>query len=84
MTNKYNTVLYVGVTSDIKKRVSQHKSAEIDGFTKRYNCNKLVYFEECQNVKDAIKREKQLKKWQRAWKNELVNKVNKNWNDIAV
>ena len=84
MTNASNSVLYTGVTSDLSKRVKQHKNHEYEGFTDKYNCTKLVYFEEYSDIKDAITREKQLKKWHREWKNNLVNQMNKNWIDLSV
>lgn len=83
MTNKTNTVLYIGVTSDLQKRVNQHKNHEYEGFTDKYNCTKLVYFEECNDIKAAIAREKQLKNWHRDWKNNLVNQFNKDWKDLS-
>ncbi|MBO4318846.1 MAG: GIY-YIG nuclease family protein [Treponema sp.] len=83
MTNQSNRVLYVGVTSDLDKRVAQHKKHEYGGFTASYNCNKLVYFEECNDIKMAIEREKQLKNWKRKWKNDLVNEFNKEWKDLS-
>ena len=84
MTNNSNKVLYIGVTSDLTKRVMQHKSHVYEGFTDKYNCTKLVYFEECNDINSAIRREKQLKNWHRDWKNNLVNQSNKDWNDLAV
>ena len=83
MTNKNNSVLYIGVTSDLSKRVYQHKNHIYEGFTDKYNCTKLVYFEEFNDIKAAIIREKQLKNWHRDWKNNLVNKNNKDWNDLS-
>lgn len=84
ITNKYNNVLYVGVTSDIKVRTQQHKSKYYPAsFTAKYNCNKLVYFECFSNIEEAIAREKNIKKWKRAWKNELINKVNPKWDDLS-
>ena len=74
--------LYNWVTSDLQKRIFQHKNWETDWFTKRYNCNKLVYFESHSDVNEAIKREKQLKKWKRQWKNNLIEKDNPNWEDL--
>ena len=68
MTNISNNVLYIGVTSDLTKRVNQHKNHEYKGFSDKYNCTKLVYFEECNDINAAIKREKQLKNWHREWK----------------
>lgn len=84
MTNNSNKVLYIGVTSDLTKRVMQHKNHVYEGFTDKYNCTKLVYFEECNDINSAIRREKQLKNWHRNWKNNLVNQSNKDWNDLAV
>ena len=83
MTNKTHSVLYIGVTSDLTKRVFQHKNHEHEGFTDKYNCTKLVYYEECNNIRVAIEREKQLKNWHREWKNNLVTKVNPNWSDLS-
>ena len=82
MTNSNNKVLYIGVTNNLKRRVYQHKNGEIDGFTKKYNVHKLVYFEHFTNIEHAIKREKQLKKWKRQWKNELVESKNPKWADL--
>ena len=76
LTNFTNSVLYIGVTRDLKKRVYEHKNKVYDGFTKKYNVNKLIYFEECSNILSAIQREKNLKKWKRTWKWELVKKEN--------
>ena len=84
MTNNSNKVLYIGVTSDLTKRVMQHKNHVYEGFTEKYNCTKLVYFEECNDINSAIRREKQLKNWHRDRKNNLVNQSNKDWNDLAV
>jgi len=76
-------VLYVGVTNDIVKRVWQHKNDIKDGFTKKYQCHKLVYYEEYQYINDAIHREKQLKKWNRAKKEFLIKRNNSYFNDKA-
>ena len=84
MTNNSNKVLYIGVTSDLTKRVMQHKNHVYEGFTEKYNCTKLVYFEECNDINSAIRREKQLKNWHRDWKTNIVNQSNKDWNDVAV
>ncbi|MCQ2577439.1 MAG: GIY-YIG nuclease family protein [Treponema sp.] len=84
MTNVSNSVLYIGVTSDLKKRVQQHKNHIYEGFTDQFNCEKLVYFEECNDISAAIKREKQLKNWHREWKNNLVNQMNKDWKDLSI
>ena len=83
MTNKNNTVLYIGVTSKLVKRVFQHKTKAFKGFTAKYNCDKLVYFEVYSNINEAILREKQLKKGNRKRKNDLVNLENPKWNDLS-
>lgn len=83
ITNKNNTVLYTGVTSDIKKRIYQHKTKFYKGFSAKYNCNKLVYFEKFNSIKQAIEREKQIKKYKRFKKINLIEKVNPNWNDLS-
>ncbi len=83
MTNKNNTVLYIGVTSDLIKRVYQHKIKAYKGFTEKYNCYKLVYFEVFSNINEAVLREKQLKKGNRKRKNDLVNQMNPKWKDLS-
>ncbi len=83
MTNKSNKVLYIGVTSNLIKRVYQHKTKAYKGFTEKYNCDKLVYFEVFSDVKEAILREKQLKKRNRKRKNELVDIMNPTWRDLS-
>lgn len=75
-------MIYIGVTNDLKRRVFEHKEGKIDGFTKKYNTHKLVYYEHFTHIEYAIKREKQLKKWKRLWKNELVEKKNPNWDEL--
>jgi len=82
LTNKHHTVLYTGVTGDIKGRVWQHKNKEVDGFTKRYNVTKLVYLEEFKYINDAIEREKQIKAGSRRKKEELINSMNPEWKDL--
>ncbi len=82
MTNKGNTTLYTGVTSDLKRRVYNHKSKLIEGFTKRYNLTKLVYYEVCEDIEQAILREKQLKAGPRRKKVELINEFNEAWRDL--
>jgi len=82
MSNKQDGVLYIGVTSDIVKRVYEHKNGFVDGFTKQYNLKNLVYYEVYDDIEEAIKREKQLKNWHREWKTELVNKQNPHWEDL--
>ncbi len=70
-------MLYIGVTDDLVRRVYEHKNKLIDGFTKKYNLTKLIYFETFNNINDAIHREKQLKNWHRQWKINLIESVNK-------
>ncbi len=81
MTSQKNGTLYIGVTSDLIGRVWQHKK-ELSGFTKKYEVNKLVYFEACGNIESAIKREKVLKNWRRSWKLNLISKENPEWKDL--
>ena len=85
LTNHKKSVLYIGVTNDLKRRMTEHKS-QFDpcAFTAKYNVNRLVYFEKFQSVNDAIAREKQLKHWNREWKERLINTVNPNWDDLFV
>ena len=82
MTNKSNTVLYTGVTSDLSKRVYEHKEKLIEGFTKKYNVCKLVYFEEIDEIVEAISREKQIKGWIRKKKIALIESKNPEWDDL--
>jgi len=82
MTNKYDKVLYIGVTNDLVRRVYEHKNKIYKGFTKRYNLLKLIYFEEFVDISQAISREKQLKRWLRKRKIELIEKFNPNYNDL--
>ena len=84
LTNWNNRVLYIGVTNDLKRRLYEHKQGLIDGFTKKYHVHKLVYFETTTDVKAAITREKQLKGWTRARKNELVVMANPKWIDLSL
>ena len=83
MANNANTVLYIGVTSDLIRRVNQHKNHTYKGFTYRYNCEKLVYFEKYGDIETATQREKQLKGWHRDWKNNLISQMNPEWIDLA-
>lgn len=82
MTNKNNTVLYTGVTNDVIKRVYEHKIKAVEGFTKRYNITKLVYYEVFDDINNAIAREKQLKGGSRNRKIALINNLNKEWKDL--
>jgi putative endonuclease len=83
LTNKTNKVLYIGVTDNLVRRIYEHKSKLINGFTKKYNLTKLVYFEITNDVYQAIKREKQLKNWHRDWKLNLIQKFNPEWKDLS-
>ena len=83
LTNKYNTVVYTGVTNNLERRLYEHRNHLVDGFTKRYNLNKLVYFETTSDVDSAIEREKQIKGWKRDRKNALIESVNPQWNDLS-
>ena len=82
MANKRNGTLYIGVTSDLVKRACEHKNNIIEGFTKKYNIHKLVYYENTNDVESAIRREKQLKKWNRKWKINLIKNSNPEWIDL--
>ncbi len=84
LTNWNNKVLYVGVTNNLIRRVYEHKNKLIDGFTKKYNLNKLVYFEEFNNVNDAIAAEKKIKGWLRIKKIKLIESVNPEWKDLSL
>lgn len=77
-----NGTLYIGVTSDLLKRVWEHKNKKAEGFTKKYNVEKLVYYEQTSDVMSALNREKQMKKWNRAWKIRLIEKKNPKWDDL--
>jgi len=82
MTNKNNTVLYTGVTSDLQRRVWQHREKLVEGFTERYQVAKLVYYEACPDMLSAIAREKQLKGGSRQKKVDLINGLNSEWRDL--
>jgi putative endonuclease len=77
-----NGTLYIGVTSDLPKRISEHKEKLLDGFTKRYGVDQLVWFEQCPDALAAIASEKRLKTWKRAWKLELIERSNPDWRDL--
>jgi putative endonuclease len=81
-TNKINSVLYIGVTSNLEKRIYEHKLKIREGFTEKYNVNKLVYYEEFDDIGMAIQREKRLKKWNRDWKIKLIEDFNPEWKDL--
>lgn len=82
LANKRNGTLYVGVTSDLRQRAWIHKNDFVEGFTKKYGVHSLVYYELHQDMMSAITREKQIKKWNRAWKLELIEKQNPDWRDL--
>ena len=82
LSNPRNTVLYTGVTSNLKNRIWQHKQKLVPGFTSRYNCRKLIYFEVFEEMTDAIAREKQIKGGSRKKKEQLINSINPEWKDL--
>jgi len=82
LASKRNGTLYVGVTSDLIKRAWEHKNGITGGFTKKYNVHTLVYYQIFEDMSSAILREKQIKKWRRAWKIELIEKSNRTWRDL--
>ena len=82
MASRRNGTLYIGVTSDLAKRVWEHREGRIDGFTKRYGCKVLVWFSVFGSLESAIRREKQMKEWQRAWKLRVIEEMNPDWNDL--
>jgi putative endonuclease len=82
MTNKYNTVLYAGITNDLKRRTYEHKNKLVDGFTKKYNITNLVYYEVFYDPENAILREKQIKAGSRQKKFDLINSMNSCWQDL--
>ena len=82
LASKRNGTLYIGVTNDLVRRVYEHKQGLIEGFTKKYKVDRLVFFEETNDVESAIIREKRLKKWNRQWKIELIEKQNPEWKDL--
>lgn len=83
LTNFTNTTFYIGVTSDLNKRMYQHKNKLIEGFSKQYNLKKLVYFEQFKYFEDAVKYEKRLKNWHREWKINLIKEKNPDFVDLA-
>lgn len=82
LTNKQEGVLYIGVTSDLIRRIYEHKQGFVEGFTKRYNLHRLVYYEAVDDMESAIAREKQLKNWHRPWKLNLISQFNSSWHDL--
>jgi len=82
LASKRNGTLYIGVTSDLVKRMWEHKSNLVDGFTKRYGVHDLVWYELHENMASAIEREKKIKEWKRVWKLELIENQNPDWRDL--
>ena len=82
LASKRNGTLYTGVTNDLKRRVLEHRSGIIEGFSKKYNVHMLVYYERFNGVESAIRREKNIKKWNRRWKLRLIEEFNPSWNDL--
>ena len=83
LTNKFNNVLYIGITNNLARRMFEHKNKLVEGFTDRYNLRKLVFYEVTPDVESAINREKQLKNWHRDWKINLITQVNPGWKDLS-
>ena len=83
LTNTNNHVMYIGITNNLQRRVYEHKTGVFEGFTKKYRVHKLVYYENCHDVNDAIRREKQLKAWSREKKNKLVESINPEWKELG-
>lgn len=84
LTNRSNKSLYIGVTNNLVKRIYQHQNSKVNSFCSKYNMRKLIYFEEYSSILEAIKREKQLKHWNRAWKIELIESMNPDWQELPV
>jgi putative endonuclease len=82
LASKQNGTLYLGVTNDLVRRVYEHKNNLVEGFSKRYKVHRLVYYEVCDDITAAIQREKHIKKWNRRWKIDLIEKSNPEWNDL--
>lgn len=82
LASKRNGTLYIGVTSDLVKRVWEHKNDEVGGFTQRYSVHQLVWYEVHENMESAILREKRLKDWKRSWKLKLIESMNPDWHDL--
>jgi putative endonuclease len=82
LTNKKNGTLYIGITSNLIKRIQEHKTKSVKGFTEKYSVDKLVYYEQTNDAYSALSREKALKKWNRNWKIQLIESENPNWNDL--
>jgi putative endonuclease len=83
LASSKNGTLYIGVTSNLTKRLDQHRSGKVEGFTKQHHVHRLVYYEACERAEQAITREKQLKTWNRAWKIALIKEFNPTWKDLV-
>ena len=84
LANWNNKVIYTGVTNNLERRIYEHKNKLVEGFSKKYNLTKLVYFEQFTNVNDAISREKEIKNWRREKKNALIETINISWKDLSI
>ncbi len=84
LASQKNGTLYTGVTSDLARRLSEHKQKVTEGFTQKYGVDKLMYFEQTEDVRSALEREKRLKKWNRAWKIKLIERKNPEWRDLSL
>lgn len=82
MTNQNNKVFYIGVTNNLQRRVYEHKNGLLEGFTKKYNCKKLVWYKDTDDINSAIQEEKRMKKWKRGFKENVINEMNPNWDDL--
>jgi putative endonuclease len=82
LASRRNGTLYLGVTNDLVRRMHEHKNDLVEGFSQKYGVHELVYFEACEDIGAAIEREKRIKKWNRQWKIELIEKNNPEWNDL--
>jgi putative endonuclease len=82
LASRRNGTLYVGVTSDLVKRIGEHRQKLVEGFTKKYEVTDLVYYEAFEEIRDAIVRERQVKEWKRKWKTDLIQSVNPYWRDL--
>ena len=84
LTNYNETTFYIGVTGDLQKRILEHKNKVVEGFTKKYNIDRLVYYELTEDVESALNREKQLKRWHRQWKINLIKEMNPEFKDLSL
>lgn len=83
LASRHNGTLYIGVTNDLKRRIVEHKSGLVDGFSKKYSVDRLVHFEHYEDIRNAILREKRLKTWKREWKIRLIEETNPEWRDLT-